>query len=99
MAKAIADKLDAGSIMLDLSRKDEEALLDICKKGGFDMPNVKMSIYKNRATKWKNILVWIKANKGICRFEPMFVTDYNYKLIEMEDFKINVKKSVDLSAF
>lgn len=98
-AKAIADKLDGGSIMLELSKKDEEALADICKRGGYTMPNVKMSIYKNRATKWKNILVWINADKGTCRFDPIFITDYNYKLIEMEDFKICVRKSVDISAF
>lgn len=98
-AKAIADKLDCGSILLEVSKKDEDSLADLCRRGGFPMPNVKMAVYKNRATRWKNILVWMNADRGVCRFEPMFVTDYKYELINMEDFKINVKKSIDLSAF
>ena len=98
-AKAIADKLDCGSILLEINQKDEEALRELCQRGGFEMPNVKMAVYKNRATKWKNILVWINANKGICRFEPMFITDYNYELIDMEDFKINIKNSEEISAY
>ena len=98
-AKAIADKIDYGAMMLEITDKDREALQDICRRGNFEMPDVKMSIYKNRAGRWKGILVWCKANRGICRIDPLFVTQYDYKLVEMDDFKINVKKSVDLSAF
>ena len=98
-AKAIADKIDYGAMMLEITDKDREALQDICRRGNFEMPDVKLSIYKNRAGRWKGILVWCKANRGICRIDPLFVTQYDYKLVEMDDFKINVKKSVDLSAF
>lgn len=98
-AKAIADKIDYGAMMLEITDKDREALQDVCKRGGFEMPDVKMSIYKNRSSRWKGILVWCKANRGICRIDPLFVTQYDYKLIEMDDFKINVKRSIDLSAF
>ena len=98
-AKAIADKIDYGAMMLEVTDKDKEALQDVCKRGGFDMPDIKMSVYKNRSGRWKGVLVWCKANRGICRIDPMFVTKYDYSLCEIEDFKINVKKSVDLSAF
>ena len=98
-AKAIADKIDYGAMMLEITDKDREALQDICRRGNFEMPDVKMSIYKNRSSRWKGVLVWCKANRGICRIDPLFVTQYDYKLVEMEDFKINVKRSVDLSAF
>ena len=98
-AKAIADKIDYGAMMLEITDKDREALQDVCKRGGFEMPDVKMSIYKNRAGRWKGILVWCKANRGICRIDPLFVTKYDYELVPMDDFKINVKRSVDLSAF
>lgn len=98
-AKAIADKIDYGAMMLETTDKDREALQDICKRGGFEMPDIKMSVYKNRAGRWKGILVWCKANRGICRIDPIFVTRYDYSLVEMEDFKINVKRSVDLSIF
>lgn len=98
-AKAIADKIDVGAIMLEPNKKDEEALKPILQKLGCEMPNVKMSIYKNRSGRWKGILIWVSANRGICRFDPLFVTDYNYKLIDIEDFKIKIKPSVDISAF
>lgn len=98
-AKAIADKIDAGSIMLEVTQKDKEALGEMCKKKGFDMPDIKMSIYKNRRGRWKGILVWCKANRGICRIDPIFVTKYDYTLVDMEDFKIFVRPSVDLSVF
>lgn len=98
-AKAIADKIDYGAMMLEVTDKDREALQEICKRGGFEMPDIKMSVYKNRAGRWKGILVWCKANRGICRIDPLFVTQYDYSLIEMEDFKINIKRSVDLSIF
>ena len=98
-AKAIADKIDYGAMLLETTDKDREALQEVCKRGGFEMPDIKMSVYKNRAGRWKGILVWCKANRGICRIDPLFVTKYDYSLVEMEDFKINVKRSVDLSIF
>ena len=98
-AKAIADKIDYGAMMLEVTDKDREALQDVCKRGNFEMPDIKMSVYKNRAGRWKGILVWCKANRGICRIDPLFVTKYDYQLVDIEDFKINVKRSVDLSAF
>ena len=98
-AKAIADKIDYGALMLEITDKDREALAEVCKRGGFDMPDIKMSVYKNRAGRWKGILVWCKANRGICRIDPLFITKYDYSVVEMDDFKINVKKSADLSVF
>ena len=98
-AKAIADKIDYGALMLEITDKDREALSEVCKRGNFEMPDIKMSVYKNRSSRWKGILVWCKANRGICRIDPIFVTKYDYELVPMDDFKINVKRSVDLSAF
>ena len=98
-AKSIADKIDAGSILLEATEKDKEALAPLVKRLGVEMPDIKMSIYKNRRGRWKNVLVWIKSDRGTCRLDPIFVTKYSYELVEMEDFKINIKKSVDLSAF
>lgn len=95
-AKAIADKIDAGLIMLEATQKDREALEPVLQKGGFEMPVIKISVYKNRRGRWKGIYLWCRANRGICRIEPMFVTKYNYELIEMEDLKITVQ---DESAF
>ena len=82
-----------------INQKDKEALADLCKKQGFEMPDIKISVYKNIRGRWKGILLWCKSNRGICRIDPIFVTKYDYELIDMEDFKIYVKPAVDLSAF
>ena len=90
-AKSIADKIDAGLIMLETTTKDLEALAPLLE-AGYEEPVIKISVYKNRRGRYKGIYMWCKANRGICRIEPIFVTKWNYELIEMEDIKINVKE-------
>lgn len=91
-AKSIADAIDGGMILLEVTQKDKEALATITNKLGCEMPNVKMSIYKNRGNRWKNIYCWMIADKGICQFKTLFVTDWVYQLQEMEDIKIKVEE-------
>ena len=91
-AKSIADRIDWGSILLDVTQTDIEKLKPILAKSGMETPNVKMSIYKNRQGRWRAIYLFMKADKGTCRFNPIFATDYNYKYIEMENYKIKVKE-------
>ena len=91
-AKAIADKIDVGMIMLEVSQDDLDALDDVIKQGGFEAPTVKISVYKNRRGRWKGVLLWCRSDRGICRIEPMFVTKYNYELCEIEDLKIKVQE-------
>ena len=79
--------------MLELTKKDREALEPICRKNGIEVPDIKISIYKNRRGRWKGIYLWAKANRGICRIEPQFVTKWTYELIEMEDLKIKIKEA------
>lgn len=95
-AKSIADKIDAGSIMLELTQKDRESIQDIVAKMKIEMPTIKISVYKNRGGKYKGIYLWCKADRGICRIEPVFVTKWNYELMDIEDLKIYIK---DESAF
>ena len=89
-AKAIADKIDMGSIMLRLNEGDKEVINKICQERGLELPDLKISIYKNRRGRYNHILLWCKADLGTCRINPMFATDYSYQLIEMEDYRINV---------
>lgn len=76
--------------MLKTSKEDVEALRSILTKNNFQEPTIKISVYKNRRGQYKDVLLWCKADQGICRVEPMFVTDYNYQLIDLPDIKINV---------
>ena len=84
--------------MLDVTQDDREALAEVVSKG-FEMPVIKISIYKNRRGRYKDILLWCKCNRGVCKIEPMFATNYSYELIEIEDLKIKVKPSTESSAF
>lgn len=90
-AKAIADKIDVGLIMLEASADDRKALKEYCKKNNLSMPDVKMSVYKNRRGRYKNILLWCSADRGICRINPIFATDYQYNPVEIKNLKIKVK--------
>ena len=99
-AKSIADKIDCGMIMLECNADDWAALDNVIAQGGFERPTIKISVYKNRRGRYKSILLWCKANRGTCKIEPMFATNYQMELVPMEDIKINVKpKKVEASAF
>ena len=96
-AKSIADKVDFGAILMDATKDDIEKIRPFCIKNNLPIPNVKMSIYKNRANEHKGEYLWMIANRGICRFETLFITDWNYGLKEnVPDIKIKV---VDESVF
>ena len=97
-AKSIADKIDCGMIMLEVSQEDLNTLDAVLKKEGFEAPTIKISIYKNRRGRYKSVLLWCKANRGTCRIEPMFMTNYQYQIIPIEDLKITVKPKQE-SAF
>lgn len=98
-AKSIADKVDIGAIMLEVTQDDITALSDVIQKGGFEIPSIKMSIYKNRRGRYKNILLWCRSDRGTCRIEPMFATTYDFELVELEDLKITIKPKMEASAF
>jgi len=98
-AKAIADKIDCGMIMLQVSQDDREALKNIVNSMGIEMPDIKISVYKNRRGRYKDILLWCKSDRGICRIDPIFVTNYNYELMDIEDLKIKVTPKIEASAF
>ena len=94
-AKAIADKVDYGSIMLRLNEADIETIGEIIKERGWEMPNLKISVYKNRRGRYNHLLLWCNADLSVCRINPVFATTYNYELIEMEEYKINVIERED----
>ena len=90
-AKAIADKIDLGMITLPTSQQDQEALQSIVAKSCLPMPNLVHHIYKNRRGKFKSVKLWCAANLSTCRVKPLFLTDDNYNVIQIEDIDIIVK--------
>ena len=87
-AKAIADKIDVGMIMLPVKDDDIENLDRILVNTGFKKPNLKISVYKNRRGRYKGIFLWCDADLGTCRVKPIFATGYNYELIQINNLKI-----------
>lgn len=91
-AKAIADKIDFGSILLPTTQADIDALEPILQANVFDRPSIKLSVYKNRRGRYKGVYLWCKADLGTCRIQPMFCTTYSYDLINIDDIKILVEE-------
>ena len=87
-AKAIADKIDVGLVLLPVSQEDIENLSQILTNNAFDKPTLKMSVYKNRRGRYKGIYLWCKANLGTCRVQPMFATTYTYEIVQIDNLKI-----------
>ena len=91
-AKAIADKIDYGSILLNVKEEDIEALESILSSNVFEKPTIKMSIYKNRRGRYKGVILWCKADLGCCRIQPMFCTTYDYEMVAINNIKIIVEE-------
>ena len=86
-AKAIADKIDLGAIVLPVKSEDIESLGKILTSNTFAKPNLKMSIYKNRRGRYKGLYLWCDADLGCCRVKPMFATTYDYEILSINDMK------------
>ena len=89
-AKAIADKIDYGSILLSVKDDDLVALENILSSNIFERPTIKMSIYKNRRGRYKGVILWCKADLGCCRIKPMFCTTYDYEMVSIDDVRIRI---------
>lgn len=89
-SKAIADRVDIGTIMLDCTASDLEKVKPIYEAKGFPPPNVKMSVYKNRGGKDTRIFLWMLADKGTCRYDTLFATNYSYEWYDINDMRITI---------
>ena len=88
-AKSIADKIDLGTIMLRPTADDLTAINEFCNQTGLQVPNMKISIYKNRRGRYNHIYLWCYADLSTCRINGLFATEYDYKVIEINDTQIN----------
>lgn len=89
-AKSIADKIDYGSILLAVKDDDLVALENILSTNVFERPTIKMSVYKNRRGRYKGVILWCKADLGVCRIKPMFCTTYDYEMVSIDDVRIRI---------
>lgn len=90
-AKSIADRIDVGLILLNVTDDDLlkiEPILDANKN--FERPNLKLSVYKNRRGAYKGVYLWCSADLSTCRIQPQFCTTWRHELVGIEDIKIIV---------
>ena len=92
-AKAIADKIDWGAILLPVTESDIKSLNSILEHSSFERPNIKLSIYKNRRGRYKGIILWCKGELSTCRVDPIFATSYSYELLNLKEMKITVEEN------
>lgn len=86
-AKAIAQKVDFGALMLPVTTKDEDVINAVMSgangnQGQFGMyPTHSINVYKSRGGRWKRIRIWINFNLSNLKCTDLFVTDYAGTLI------------------
>lgn len=81
-AKSIANRIDFGSIMVDVTEDDLSDIQYITDNNpNLGIPNIKMSVYKNRRGEYNRVILWMRADKSTCKYRTLFVTDFNFNLI------------------
>ena len=94
-SKAIADKVDWAALLVKATKQDHEYLQSIIDMG-FPVPDIKMSIYKNRRGRYKDVILWCRSRRESCRIIPMFMTDMNYEWIDIKDTQIKIRADSDV---
>lgn len=89
-AKGIADKVDAGIVVLPPSAKDLENIKAISHKGFIKEPNLVYHIYKVRRGKINHVKLWVYFDYATCRTYDLFVTDNDYKLLTVKNTDIEI---------
>ena len=88
-AKSIADRIDIGTILLNVTQDDLE---NLSTAGYIDkwgrVPNVKLSVYKNRRGRIVNCYIWMYADKGTCRFDPIAATTWDLAPYEIASLSL-----------
>lgn len=89
-AKSIADKVDAGLILMPVREMDQDVINTYCAKGFELVPNFVMSIYKVRAGSYQNIKLYVYFDRGTCQIYDCFVTDNKGNLLSIADTNIEI---------
>lgn len=87
--QATADKVDTGILTFFVSAKDKKQIKHILN-AGYEAPNFSHWCFKNRGGKRMMCIIWSQMDLGNMREKPLFVTDYDFNLlddIEMKEIK------------
>lgn len=90
-AKSIADKIDVGMIVENVTSKDLKNLSELIENLEVNpshlTPNFATFIYKNRLGT-KGVIIWSKTDLSTLTTKPLFVTNYNYERIDIPKTRI-----------
>lgn len=89
-AKSIADKADAGWILMPVREQDKPIVDSYCTKGFELVPNFVLSVYKVRAGSFQNIKVYVYFDRSTCQMYDCFVTDSSGTILPVEDTNIEI---------
>lgn len=88
-SKALANKLDMGIISMAPTKAEMKKIEPVLHKMvGKPIPNMCHWIYKVRRGKLTRIIIWSKIDLGTMTEECLFVTNYDFELIDMDFTKI-----------
>ena len=92
-SSAVADKIDAGMLLFRAHDKDRDKVREIIEENGFGKePNFTRWLYKNRAGQ-TDLIIWSYLNFSTVREEVLFVTDYDYNIVEdIDDLHFEFKE-------
>lgn len=96
-SKALADKIDFGTIILPVSEADKLGIEQIVAKnqGFLPEPNLVYHVYKNRRGKLNHIRVFVYFDYSTCRTTDLFVTDNKYNLIDVDSTLVSFTKDYE----
>ena len=84
-SKALANKLDVGIISMRPSKAEKDKLEAIIqRKFAIPMPDIGHWVYKVRRGRLTHIIIWSKVNLGTMDEKALFVTDFEFNLIDMD---------------
>lgn len=83
-AKSIIDKVDTASITSRPTKKELKLLEPILRKMVYkNLPNLCMSVYKNRGAPYNQVKIWLYVDYDTMRVHDLFVTDYEYQILNI----------------
>lgn len=95
-SKSVINKTDVSCIMLPVSDREKKELDKIIKNGfPYVEPNVVTHLFKNRGNRHTKVKIFSHVNMGTMRIKDLFTTDYDNKVLNIEELVIKRKDKAE----
>lgn len=98
---SLANKADLGITVFPPTKKELELVQPLIDKIRVGMvrtncvPNMVMTVYKNRGGRFKDVKIWFYVDLGTMEFIDLFVTDLNYAPVNIDKTEIHMTSQTD----